>query len=47
MEEKKKMKLKNDKINARIDEIEALLSTTATSALLLDNFENDLESEVM
>ena len=47
VEARKDMQLENDKINARIDEIEALLSTTATSALLLDNFENDLESEVM
>lgn len=32
--------------NARLDSIEALLSTTETSALLLDNMQNDLESEV-
>ena len=32
--------------NARLDNIEALLSTTQTSALLLDNMQNDLESEV-
>lgn len=30
----------------RITAIEALLSTTQTSALLLDNMQNDLESEV-
>lgn len=32
--------------NARLDNIEALLSTTETSALLLDNMQNDLEGEV-
>ena len=32
--------------NARLDNIEALLSTTQTSALLLDNMQTDLESEV-
>lgn len=32
--------------NARLDNIEALLSTTETSALLLDNMQTDLESEV-
>lgn len=32
--------------NARLDSIEALLSTTETSALLLDNMQNDLEKEV-
>ena len=32
--------------NARLDSIEALLSTTETSALLLDNMQTDLESEV-
>lgn len=35
-----------EKQNARLDSIEALLSTTETSALLLDNMQNDLESEV-
>lgn len=35
-----------EKQNARLDNIEALLSTTETSALLLDNMQNDLESEV-
>ena len=34
------------KQDARLDNIEALLSTTETSALLLDNMQNDLESEV-
>lgn len=32
--------------NARLDSIESLLSTTETSALLLDNMQNDLEKEV-
>lgn len=32
--------------NARLDSIEALLSTTETSALLLDNMQTDLEKEV-
>ena len=32
--------------NARLDSIEALLSTTQTSALLLDNMQTDLEKEV-
>lgn len=32
--------------NARLDNIEALLSTTETSALLLDNMQTDLEKEV-
>lgn len=44
---RKDLQIENDRIKARLDEIEALLSTTATSALLLDNLENDLESEVM
>lgn len=34
------------KQDARLDNIEALLSTTETSALLLDNMQNDLEKEV-
>mgnify|MGYP004532549939 CR=1 FL=1 len=40
---------KDDKINDlqnQIDDIKALLNTTNTSALLLSNLENDLESEV-
>lgn len=32
--------------NARLDSIEALLSTTQTSAMLLDNMQSDLEKEV-
>lgn len=37
---------KDKKYNDRITAIENLLSTTATSAMLLDNLETDLESEV-
>lgn len=33
--------------NAKIEAINELLSTTATSAMLLDNMQSDLESEVM
>ena len=36
-----------EKTDARLDAIEALLSTTGTSAMLLDNYQTDLESEVM
>ena len=32
--------------NERLSNIENLLNTTETSALLLDNLENDLEKEV-
>lgn len=34
-------------LQSQIDAINTLLSTTATSAMLLDNYETDLESEVM
>lgn len=44
---RKDLQIENDRIKARLDEIEALLSTTSTSALLLDNLENDLKGEVM
>lgn len=44
---RKDLQIENDRIKARLDEIEALLSTTGTSALLLNNLENDLKSEVM
>lgn len=44
---RKDLQIENDKIKTRLDEIEALLSTTSTSALLLDNLENDLKGEVM
>lgn len=36
----------HNKLQAQIDEIEQLLSTTQTSSLLLDNMQKDLESEV-
>ena len=38
--------LKDKKLEERITTLENLLSTTQTSALLLDNLQNDLESEV-
>lgn len=44
---RKDLQIENDRIKARLDEIEALLSATATSALLLNNLENDLKGEVM
>lgn len=37
---------KDKEINERLSNIENLLNTTETSALLLDNLENDLEKEV-
>lgn len=42
----KDMQLENDNLQTQIDEIKTLLSTTATSAMLLDNMQTDLESEV-
>lgn len=36
----------HNKLQAQIDEIKELLSTTETSSLLLDNIQKDLESEV-
>lgn len=38
--------LKDKKLENRVTALENLLSTTQTSALLLDNLQNDLESEV-
>ena len=43
---KKLLEKQVEQQNARLDSIEALLSTTETSALLLDNMQNDLEKEV-
>lgn len=43
---KKLLEKQAEQQNARLDNIEALLSTTETSALLLDNMQTDLESEV-
>lgn len=43
---KKLLEKQSEQQNARLDNIEALLSTTETSALLLDNMQTDLESEV-
>lgn len=43
---KKLLEKQAEQQNARLDNIETLLSTTETSALLLDNMQNDLENEV-
>lgn len=43
---KKLLEKQAEQQNARLDNIEALLSTTQTSALLLDNMQTDLEKEV-
>ena len=40
------IELENAQLETRLEAIETLLSTTETSALLLDNYETDLESEV-
>ena len=42
----KDQETQNQKIQNEIDEIKQLLSTTQTSALLLDNMQTDIESEV-
>ena len=39
--------VKNDSLQKQIDEIKQLLSTTQTSALLLDNLQKEVESEVI
>lgn len=41
-----KLQEKNDNLQSQIDEIKQLLSTTETSALLLDNLQKDIEMEV-
>lgn len=46
VEARKDMQLENDNLQTQIDEIKTLLSTTETSAMLLDNMQADLESEV-
>lgn len=43
---KKLLEKQAEQQNARLDNIETLLNTTQTSALLLDNMQNDLEKEV-
>lgn len=43
---KKLLEKQAEQQNARLDNIETLLSTTQTSALLLDNMQTDLEKEV-
>lgn len=42
----KDVEAEHNKLQAQIDEIKELLSTTETSSLLLDNIQKDLESEV-
>lgn len=46
VEAKRDIQTQNDNLQSQIDEIKELLSTTATSALLLNNMQSDLESEV-
>lgn len=43
---KKDLETEHDKLQNQIDEIKKLISTTETSALLLDNLQKDVESEV-
>ena len=43
---KKLLEKQAEQQNARLDNIEELLSTTQTSAMLLDNMQSDLEKEV-
>lgn len=42
----KEAETEHNKLQAQIDEIKQLLSTTETSAMLLNNMQTDLESEV-
>lgn len=42
----KDINVENDRLQKQIDEIKQLLSTTQTSAILLDNLQSDVESEV-
>ena len=46
VEAKRDIQTQNDNLQLQINEIKELLSTTATSALLLNNMQSDLESEV-
>lgn len=46
VEYKKDLETEHNKLQNQIDEIKQLLSTTETSALLLDNLQKDVESEV-
>ena len=46
VEAKRDIQTQNDNLQSQINEIKELLSTTATSALLLNNMQSDLESEV-
>lgn len=47
VEARKDMQVENNKLQTQIDEIRELISTTETSAMLLDNMQKDLEKEVM
>ena len=46
VEYKKDLETEHNKLQNEIDEIKQLISTTETSALLLDNLQKDVESEV-
>lgn len=46
VEYKKDLDLEHEKLQNQIDEIRQLISTTETSALLLDNLQKDVETEV-
>ena len=46
VEYKKDPTLEHDDLQNQIDELKQLISTTETSALLLDNLQKDVESEV-
>lgn len=46
VEYKKDLETEHNKLQSQIDEIKQLISTTETSALLLDNLQKDVESEV-
>lgn len=43
---KKDSEIEHNKLQTQIDELKQLLSTTQTSALLLDNLQKEIESEV-
>lgn len=46
VEYKKDLETEHNKLQSQIDEIKQLISTTETSALLLDNLQKDIEMEV-
>ena len=43
---KKDLEIEHNKLQTQIDELKQLLNTTQTSALLLDNLQKEIESEV-